>query len=180
VSDPSGRPGPAGDELVEVVDEDGHVRSIITRAEMRRTRPPPRHRTVFIAVVDGAGDRLLVHRRADWKDIAPGYWDVAFGGVVGAGEGWDEAARRELAEEAGVEAALEALGSGIYDDGVVAELAHVYLARHDGPFTCPDGEVAEVAWVDLADLDGWRVGRKVCPDSVALVLPRLPQPPPPA
>jgi 8-oxo-dGTP pyrophosphatase MutT (NUDIX family) len=161
----------SGTELVDVVDEDGRVVATVTRAEMRRRRL--RHRTVFIAVTDPAGKRLLVHRRADWKDIAPGWWDVAFGGVVGAGEGWDDAAARELQEEAGVTAPLEALGGSTYEDDAVAEVCRVYVARADGPFTFADGEVVEVAWVDLGALPGWLEGRSVCPDSVAVVLPRV-------
>jgi isopentenyl-diphosphate delta-isomerase len=161
----------SGTELVDGVDEDGRVVDTVTRAEMRRRRL--RHRTVFVAVTDPAGERLLVHRRADWKDIAPGWWDVAFGGVVGAGEPWDDAAARELQEEAGVSAPLEALGAATYEDDAVAEVCRVYVARADGPFTFADGEVVEVAWVALDAVAGWLDGRSVCPDSVAVVLPRL-------
>jgi 8-oxo-dGTP pyrophosphatase MutT (NUDIX family) len=160
-----------GTELVDVVDEEGRVLDTVTRAEMRRGRL--RHRTVFIAVTDPAGGRLLVHRRADWKDIAPGWWDVAFGGVVGSGETWDAAAARELREEAGVEAPLEPRGEATYEDDAVAEVCRVYVARSDGPFSFADGEVVEVAWVELDALAGWLEGRSVCPDSVAVVLPRL-------
>jgi 8-oxo-dGTP pyrophosphatase MutT (NUDIX family) len=158
-------------ELVDVVDVDGQVVDTVTRAEMRRRRL--RHRTVFIAVTDPAGERLLVHRRADWKDISPGWWDIAFGGVVGAGERWDDAAARELQEEAGIVAPLEPLGDATYEDEAVAEVCQVYVARSEGPFTFADGEVVEVAWVDLGSLAVWLEGRAVCPDSVAVVLPRM-------
>ena len=161
----------AAGELVEVVDEDGRVLETVTRAEMRRRRL--RHRTVFVAVVDPDDRRLLVHRRAEWKDTAPGWWDIAFGGVVAAGEGWDDAAARELEEEAGVRAPLEPLGMGTYEDDAVAEVCRVYRARSDGPFTFADGEVTEVAWVELDAVRAWLDGRQVCPDSVAVVLPRL-------
>jgi isopentenyldiphosphate isomerase len=160
-----------GAELVEVVDETGAVVEIVTRAEMRAQRL--RHRTVFIAVVDPGGSRLLVHRRADWKDVWPSRWDLAFGGVVAVGEGWDDAAVRELAEEAGLVADLEHLGSESYDDTDVRELSEIYLARSEGPFSFPDGEVAEVAWADLSEIDAWLADRAVCPDTVALVLPRV-------
>ena len=160
-----------GAELVEVVDEDGTVLEIVTRAEMRARHL--RHRTVAIVVVDPAGAQVLVHRRADWKDVWPSRWDIAFGGVVGVGEDWLTAAHRELAEEAGIAAALAPIGRGSYDDGEVTEVAELFLARSDGPFSFPDGEVAEIAWIAVADLDRWLAERPHCPDSATLVPPLL-------
>lgn len=166
--------GSAAAELVEEVDVDGTVLGIVTRAEVRARRI--RHRTVFIAVLDGRGERLLVHRRAAWKDVWPEAWDVAFGGLCDVGEPWAEAAERELAEEAGLAAALTWVGEGRYETDEVAEVAHVFTARSDDEPTCPDGEVAEVAWVPVAELRDWVAGRVVCPDSVALVLPHVTPP----
>ena len=73
--------GPA-DELVEVVDVDGRVIEVVTRQRMRAENL--RHRSVAVVVFDSRG-RLLIHRRADHKDVWPGYWDLCFGGVVGVG-----------------------------------------------------------------------------------------------
>ena len=164
----TGRPA---DELVEEVDAAGAVLGVVTRAEVRARRV--RHRTVFVAVLDGPGERLLVHRRAGWKDVWPDRWDLAFGGICAVGERWADAAERELAEEAGLATPLMWVGSGRYEDDEVAEVAHVFTARTDDEPTCPDGEVAELAWVAVADLPAWVAGRPVCPDSVALVLPHL-------
>ena len=161
----------AAGELVEAVDVDGTVLGVVTRAEVRARGI--RHRTVFIAVLDGAGEHLLVHRRAGWKDVWPSAWDLAFGGICGVGEPWADAAERELAEEAGLAASLTWVGEGCYDAEGVAEVAHVFTARSDDEPNCPDGEVAEVAWVPLAGLGAWVAERPVCPDSVALVLPHL-------
>ena len=130
------------------------------------------HRAVYVLVVDRGG-RLLVHRRADWKDVWPSRWDVAFGGVASVGEPPAENARRELAEEAGVAAPLERLGHGVYEDDEVRVRGDVFLARTDGPFTFADGEVVETAWVPPANLPVWLAGRPVCPDSVAIALPLL-------
>jgi len=164
---------PVGEDMVDVLDDVGNVVDTATRRSMRADNL--RHRTVFIAVVNSAGD-LLVHRRADWKDVWPGAWDVAFGGVVEAGESWEAAAARELAEETGLDVELSYLGEGNYEDEIVRELARVYLARHDGPVTFVDREVVEIGWVPPDALCGWIDGRSVCPDSVAIVLPRLDAP----
>ncbi len=157
-----------GDELVEVVDVDGVVLDVVTRREMRARGL--RHRCTYVAVIT-SDDELVVHQRADWKDVHPAWWDVAFGGVCAVGESWLVSARRELAEEAGAtDVDLEDLGAVSWGEVIVGR---VYLARYDGELSCPDGEVQQVGRVPLADLGHWLEGRDVCPDSLDLVVPRL-------
>lgn len=158
-------PGGPGDEAVEVVDETGTPVGVVTRAEMRAHRL--RHRCVYVVVVDPA-ERIVVHRRASWKDVWPDRWDLAFGGVVAVGEDWSAAAHRELAEEAGITTALEEVGAGAYEDDEVAVVGRLYVARHDGPFTFPDGEVSEVERIARAEVVARLTARSHCPDSVAL------------
>ena len=162
----------AADDLVDHVDEHDNVLEVVTRAEMRARNL--RHRAVFILVFTSAGD-LVVHRRADWKDVAPGWWDIAFGGVLDAGEAWDDAAVRELAEEAGVAAPLTEVARGTWRDDTddVEIIGRVYECVHDGPYPCPDGEVVALETIAVADLAGWIAGRQVCPDSIALAAARL-------
>jgi isopentenyldiphosphate isomerase len=173
MSDESARAprSPAGTEAVEVVDAAGEVVGIVSRAEMRAGNL--RHRSVGVAVVDGQ-DRLVVHQRADWKDVWPNRWDVGFGGVVGVGESWEEAAERELAEEAGIGGELVELGIDAYDDDEVSMVGRLYLIRHDGPFHFADREVVAEERVRLDDLQGWlEDGRELCPDSLAMIVPRI-------
>jgi 8-oxo-dGTP pyrophosphatase MutT (NUDIX family) len=163
----------SADELVDLVDEQDHVIEVVTRAEMRARGERARHRACYVAVLT-SDDELVVHRRADWKDVYPGWWDVCFGGVLGAGEPWPDAARRELLEEAGIVAEPELLGAATWEAPGVRLNGQVFLARSDGPFTCPDGEVVEIATVPRGELAAWVASHDVCPDSVDLVLPRLP------
>ena len=159
------------DELVDIVDDDDHVIATVTRAEMRARRL--RHRSVGIAVVSTDG-RLLIHRRSDTKDIWPGWWDIAAGGVVASGETYDEAARRELAEELGLaDAEFEYLGQATYSDDDLSAICCGYRVVHDGPFTFADGEVAEARWATFAELDHMRATHRFLPDSIALLLPLI-------
>lgn len=168
---PAAHPENSPDESVEEIAPDGMVLGLVSRREMRAR--VLRHRSVFIAVVSHDGD-LLVHRRADTKDVWPGCWDVCVGGVVSPGESWDDAAVRELAEELGVEGAVVThLGNGAYEDGDVRLVGHIYECRTDGPFRFADGEITEAHWVSPAEFPNWLGARKFLPDSLALVVPHL-------
>jgi len=169
-------------ELVEIVDADGRVIEIITRAEMRTQHQ--RHRCVYIAVIacDELGDdakcpphtELIVHQRADWKDVCPSYWDLAFGGVCGVGESWLLSARRELAEEAGIiDAPLVDCGPVEYSSHETSILGRAYIAFWPRSVRNDDGEVAQFDRVSLDQLAGWVAKRDVCADSAAVMLPLL-------
>ena len=158
-------------ELVDIVDDDDRVIATVARAEMRARRL--QHRAVSIAVMSSER-RLLVHRRADSKDLWPGMWDIAAGGVVSAGESYEDAAHRELGEELGIAVAkLRHLGEGRFVDESVALIGRGYLAVHDGPFTFTDGEIAEVRWVAADQLHALMTIEQFVPDNVELLLPLL-------
>ena len=127
----------SADELVDVVDEEDRVIGVTTRSAMRSGRL--RHRTAFVLVRSLTGD-VLVHRRAEHKDVWPGRWDLAAGGVLARGESYDDGAARELAEELGITGApLHPLGRGRYEDADVAEIAAVYGVTWDGPVLFTEG-----------------------------------------
>lgn len=160
----------SADDFVDVVDADDRVVGQVTRAQMRRRGL--RHRAVYV-VVRTSDDGVVVHRRADWKDVYPGAWDLCFGGVLDAGESWDHGAARELAEEAGIEAELRLVGAGRFDGDGNAVVGRVYEATHDGPYPCPDGEVVETRVVPRTELRAFLAGHEHCNDSATLVLPFL-------
>ena len=142
------------EELVDIVDDDDIVVATVTRSEMRSRRL--QHRSVGIAVISTDG-RLLIHRRSLAKDIWPGWWDIAAGGVVAAGETYEAAARRELEEELGIDGETwSSSDRSRYVDDDVAEICRGYRVVHDGPFEFSDGEVSEVRWVTFAELDAMR------------------------
>lgn len=164
-------PDNSPDETVEEVDRAGNILRLVPRRLMRAEAL--RHRSVFVAVLSEDGD-ILVHRRADTKDVWPGWWDVAVGGVCAPGEDWDSAAVRELGEELGVEGApVQHLAGGGYEDDQVKLVAHVYECRTDGPFRFADGEITQAHWVSPAEFPNWLGAKQFLPDSLALVLPRL-------
>jgi len=62
----------------------------------------PTHVSAGIILVDGQGRILLEHRSDDPSIMFPGFWGIT-GGAAQAGESPEEAARREVAEETGLQ-----------------------------------------------------------------------------
>jgi 8-oxo-dGTP pyrophosphatase MutT (NUDIX family) len=87
------------DEIVDIVDELDTVIGQAPRGEAYARRLC--HRTAFV-LARSPDDRIFVHRRTATKAVFPSCYDMFVGGVVGAGETYDEAALREATEELGV------------------------------------------------------------------------------
>ena len=161
--------GSPADELVEVVGADGTVERIVTRAEMRTQNL--RHRSIAV-VVQRSDGRLVAHQRADWKDLYPSMWDLAFGGVPGVGEADETAAVRELAEEAGLEVSVDELvrlGSAARETEAVNWRGVFYLVVTDEVLHPADGEVAAMEAVDPPAIRDWAETHPLCPDVVLLL-----------
>ncbi|MFE9625373.1 NUDIX domain-containing protein [Streptomyces sp. NPDC006527] len=133
----------AADEILDVVDEHDRVIGQSPRGEVYAEGL--RHRCVFIQARDADG-RIFVHRRTPGKLVFPSLHDMFVGGVVGAGEGYDDAALREAEEELGVRGLPrpEFLFKFLYDDGAgLSWWSAVYEVRCALPVR---PQVEEVAW----------------------------------
>lgn len=130
------------DEWLEIVDDHDRVVGRARRAECHGN-PNLVHRTAHVVVFASDG-RLLLQKRSRGKDIQPGKWDTAVGGHLSPGENYEQAARREAAEELGIDLGhepLEFLFQHHIRNRVESENVAVYKLVHDGPFRPPPGEV---------------------------------------
>jgi len=159
VSDPAA-------ELVDVVDERGAPVGRVTRGEMRARHLA--HRSTYVLVENARGE-LFIHLRTTTKDVYPSHWDVCVGGVLAAGESFDEGARRELAEELGVTAPLDVLFPFRYADGATIVHGMVYRARHDGPFRLQPEEIVRGEFVPRDAIPARAAREPFCPDGLAVL-----------
>ncbi len=140
----------SSDEIVTIVDDENRVVGAAPRAEMRRLRLP--HRSTYILVFNSEG-ALYVQKRTMQKDIFPGYFDPAAGGVVLRDESYDQCAARELQEELGIrDVPLDFLFHFRYADTGVQVWGAVYKCVHDGPMILQDEEIESGAFMQPAEV----------------------------
>jgi 8-oxo-dGTP pyrophosphatase MutT (NUDIX family) len=136
-------------EIIVIVDRHNRVVDAVPRHVMRRDCLI--HRATYILVINSRKE-LFVQKRTQSKDIYPGYFDVAAGGVVLAGESYDQSAERELEEELGISGVvLEPLTEFFFEDGDNKVWGRAYTCIYDGDDIFLQEE--EVEWGAFLPLD---------------------------
>jgi isopentenyldiphosphate isomerase len=156
-----------GQELVDVVDDHGQIVATVSRREVRQRRLP--HRCVYVLVFNERGE-LFIHLRTPTKDVYPSHWDVCVGGVLAAGESFDAAARREVAEELGLDAAPERLFPFRYSDSSSVVQGMVYRVKNDGPFQLQAEEIVRGEFVPPQAVAGRAAQEPFCPDALSVFM----------
>ena len=138
------------DEIVVIVDEHNQVVGAVPRREMRAKRLA--HRSTYILVFNPRGE-LYVQKRALTKDVFPGYFDVAAGGVVLAGETYEQGAERELEEEMGIRSIpLNRLFDFYFEDEHTRLWGCAFSCVYDGAVVLQEEEVESGAFVPVSDI----------------------------
>ncbi|WP_068829661.1 NUDIX hydrolase [Pseudomonas sp. BMS12] len=151
-------------ERIAWVDEQDQLLGALPRAELRQRGLIGRG--TFILLFNSAGE-LCVHRRTLSKAIYPGYWDVAAGGMVGAGESYAESAARELHEELGIAGvALHEQGRFFFDQPDNRLWCAVFAAVSDAPLVLQPEEVMAARFMTPEQALAEAATQPYCPDSL--------------
>ncbi len=117
------------------------------------------HRAFSIFLFSPAG-KVLLHRRSDGKPLWPGYWTNSCCSHPREGESYEQATRRRLREELGLEAPLQPLYRFEYqaryeDAGAEHELCTVYIGRvaESASVSCNPLEIAAWGWFGIEEVD---------------------------
>lgn len=148
------------ERLVELVDPQGVP--IGSEDKLTAHRPPGiLHRAISGHVVDERSGRILVQKRALTKYHSPGLWSNSVCSHPEPGERPEAATSRRLREELGICVRPEDVANGVITvykvtderSGLVEyEYNHVFIISYGGPVTPDAAEVADVRWIDLAEL----------------------------
>lgn len=152
------------EERIVIVDEHNNKVGSATRREMRERNLP--HRACFILVFNSAG-QLFVQQRTAWKDMYPGYYDVACGGVVQEGETYEMSAARELDEELGIrETAITALFDFFFKDSNNLVWGRAFVCTYDGVITLQQEEVAGGDFLPIEQVVQLSANKPFTPDGL--------------
>lgn len=155
------------EELVAIVDRDNRVIGAVTRRIMRQQNLT--HRASYILVFNRNGE-LFIQKRTLTKDMYPGYWDLAAGGVVLADETYEESALRELNEELGLTGVrLAHLFDQYFEDADNRVWGRIFSCVSEGPFVLQQEEIEYGRFVALADIETLHQADPVTPDGMALL-----------
>lgn len=139
-------------EIFDVVDATDCIVGQRSRAEIHLRNL--RHRAVHIFIFN-AREQLFLQKRSWNKDTAPGRWSSSCAGHVDAGESYDQAAVRELAEELGIAGAhpekllkLEACPE------TGSEFVWLYRLQYNGePLQLNPDEISCGQWLSSEDIE---------------------------
>lgn len=118
------------------------------------------HRIVRVFLFNSKGEFLLQKRSANVD--APLKWDQSAAGHVDEGEDYEQAVYRELKEELGVDGVPLTEVARYYVESPaephpIKRFNAIYAGVYDGEFAVDPGEVAEVKWVTVEELEVWMV-----------------------
>lgn len=163
LSDPS--KGLSANELVEIVDEHNQVVQPALRHVMRTQKLI--HRATY-ALIRTSSNYFYVQKRSSLKDYCPSFFDPTPGGVVAAGESYEETNTREIEEEMGIkEVESDHLFTFYYEDQRIKCFGDAWEVVYDGPLRLQKAEVQSVHMMTMKEiLERAGNGEDFTPDSI--------------
>lgn len=155
------------DEIVQIVDEENQEVAQVSRRVMREGGLI--HRACYILVFNRSQE-IFVQRRTMSKDLYPGYLDVATGGVVLAGESYELAAKRELAEELGVRKTALRRHFDFYHEADNNRVwGRVFSCSAQGPFVLQPEEVEDGFFLGVEAVQPLAAAEQFTPDGLMVL-----------
>jgi len=151
------------EEYLDIVNLKGEVIGCAARSEVHGN-PLLMHRVVHVLVFNKEG-RLLLQKRSQNKDVAPGRWDTSVGGHVGAGEDLILSSKREMHEELGITGREpEYLYEYIHTNPYETELVSTYRCVYEGELLFNTGEIDEIRFWSFDEIRG-AIGAQILSDN---------------
>ena len=137
-------------EIWDLYDEEGRRTGETWERSRMKEIPEGRYHLVCDILIRHRDGTFLLTLRDSRKEAFPGCWEASAGGAAQAGETPEEAARREMREETGLEAEkLELIG--ITRNPKTRSTVYAYLVVVDCPkdaIRLQEGETVDYQWTE--------------------------------
>lgn len=134
-------------EIIDVINENDVVIGQVARDELYRKKLS--HRIVHVLVFD-KNNQILLAKSCATKPFGANMWGTSTGGHVRAGETTEQAARRELGEELGIQTNLTLIGKDWFETALEQrKCVTVFKAIYEGPFFPSKDEVERINFMSL-------------------------------
>ena len=151
------------EEYLEIVDYQGNIIDSAPRSEAHGN-PSLMHKVVHVLVFNKNGE-VLLQKRSQNKDVAPGRWDTSVGGHVGVGEDLIVSSKREMHEELGITGLEpEYLYSYVHSNVFETELVATYRCLYEGDFSFNREEIDELRFWSFDEIREV-IGNKILSDN---------------
>lgn len=137
-------------EYFYVVDENDNVIRKATREECH-SGIGLIHRSVYIFLLNNKNE-VFLQKRSMTKDLYPGYYTGSATGHVDYGEDYDEAARRELKEELGIDVPLQRLTKFKSSSTIESEISALYLCHFNSKVDFNKNEINEGCFESINEI----------------------------
>ena len=112
------------------------------------------HRAIHVWIFNSRGE-LFLQKRSYWKENHPGLWCSSVAGHVSSGEGYLDAAKRELNEELGVYLPLKPLHRILASNMSGQEFVECFIGIAEGPFALDPEEIETGAFFNPVLIQKW-------------------------
>lgn len=147
------------EELVDIVNEKNEVVGKAKRGEAHSKGHI--HRALSVLIIHSEG-KVLLQQRSKHTKVHPLSWDLSISEHVLSGESYEDAGKRSVKEELGVEVEVKPVSKTslqkrkykfpekvIYENEIVMMLA----ATHNGPFEIDTIEVSQVEFFSIEEIE---------------------------
>jgi isopentenyl-diphosphate delta-isomerase type 1 len=129
------------DEIFDIVDGNDQVIGKARRGEVHGNKYLI-HRSIGVIVVNDKGE-IFLQQRSNTKDTDPLKWTISVSGHVERGDTYENAAKRELQEEIGINVPIIPFDKFIYRGEQETEVSQLFKAISNGPFQLNKEEIIQ-------------------------------------
>lgn len=136
-------------EVFDIVDKNDCV---VGKTDMKELYEKKHlHRIVHVFVIHPKTKAVYFQKRSESKSYLPGFYCTSAGGHVRAGESYEQAARRELSEELGLNVPVKKVHRTNFVLDGQDRFIELFVAFAEGGIKFIDGEVAGGEFLTMQD-----------------------------